>query len=59
MPIAETAPEGQGGPDRRTYDVVVRFQDGGTETLRFDEPLPYSAGDGVSLVAQGRFPLPR
>ncbi len=43
----------QGGPDTVTYEVWVRFDDGGTEPFVYAPPLPFRVGDRVSLTPQG------
>jgi outer membrane lipoprotein SlyB len=43
----------QGGPDMITYEVWVRFDDGGYETFVYAPPVPFRIGDRVSLTPQG------
>ncbi len=43
----------QGGPDTVTYEVWVRFDDGGYEPFVYGPPLPFRVGDRVSLTPQG------
>ncbi len=43
----------QGAPPTVTYEVWVRFDDGGTESFVYAPPLPFRAGDRVSLTPQG------
>ncbi len=43
----------QGGPDTVTYEVWVRFDDGGYEPFVYAPPLPFRVGDRVTLTAQG------
>ncbi len=43
----------QGSSEDRTYEVLVRFDDGGYETFAFNGALPFSVGDAVSLTPQG------
>ena len=43
----------QGSTERRTYEVVVRFDDGGTDTFVYDDALPFRVGDEVALTRQG------
>lgn len=43
----------QGGPDTVTYEVWVRFDDGGYESFVYAPPIPFAVGDRVSLTPQG------
>ncbi|HEX9401974.1 MAG TPA: hypothetical protein VF912_17830 [Anaeromyxobacter sp.] len=43
----------QGQAEDRTYEVFVRFDDGALETFVYRNVLPFRAGDGVALTAQG------
>jgi outer membrane lipoprotein SlyB len=43
----------QGSSEERTYEVFVRFDDGGSETYSFRGPLAFRVGDAVSLTPQG------
>jgi len=43
----------QGATEQRTYEVFVRFEDGGAETYVFQGALPFQVGDAVQLTAQG------
>jgi outer membrane lipoprotein SlyB len=43
----------QGGGERRTYEVFVRFDDGGADTFVYENALPFQVGDLVQLTAQG------
>ena len=43
----------QGGPDTVTYEVSVRFDDGGYETFVYAPPIPFRVGDQVTLTPQG------
>lgn len=43
----------QGGPDTVTYEVWVRFDDGGYEPFVYGPPIPFRVGERVSLTPQG------
>jgi outer membrane lipoprotein SlyB len=43
----------QGSAEQRTYEVLVRFEDGGAETFVYQGALPFQVGDPVQLTAQG------
>ncbi|WP_242360045.1 hypothetical protein [Anaeromyxobacter sp. SG17] len=43
----------QGGAERRTYEVFVRFDDGGTDTFVYDQPYDFRVGDEVRQTARG------
>ncbi len=43
----------QGSSEERSYEVLVRFEDGGYETFVFGGALPFQVGDAVSLTPQG------
>jgi outer membrane lipoprotein SlyB len=46
----------EGHEEHRTYEVVVRFEDGGLERFYFQEQLPYQVGDEVVLTPRGLYP---
>ncbi len=46
----------QGSSEERTYEVTVRFDDGGSETYVFRGAPPFGVGDTVSLTPQGLVP---
>jgi outer membrane lipoprotein SlyB len=39
--------------ERRFYDVVVQFEDGGVETFRYEGGVPFRAGDALVLGPNG------
>jgi outer membrane lipoprotein SlyB len=43
----------QGSDEHRSYEVLVRFDDGGTGTFTFGDQLPFRVGDSVCLTPQG------
>jgi outer membrane lipoprotein SlyB len=43
----------QGQAEERIYEVFVRFDDGALETFVYRNVLPFRAGEGVALTAQG------
>lgn len=43
----------QGSAEARYYDVLVRFDDGGTQVFRYRDGVPFQVGDDVTLTAQG------
>jgi outer membrane lipoprotein SlyB len=43
----------QGGPEERSYEVFVRFDDGALERYVYQNVLPFRVGDPVVLTAQG------
>jgi len=43
----------QGAAEDRYYEVLVRFDDGGTETFTFQGALPFRPGDDVRLTPSG------
>jgi outer membrane lipoprotein SlyB len=43
----------QGGPEERTYEVLVRFDDGGFETFVYGGYAPFGIGEPVVLTSQG------
>jgi outer membrane lipoprotein SlyB len=43
----------QGSGQRRSYEVYVRFDDGGAETYVYPDQLPFQVGDYVALTEQG------
>jgi outer membrane lipoprotein SlyB len=43
----------QGGAEHRTYEIFVRFDDGGSETFVYGPPLAFSVGDEVRLSPRG------
>jgi outer membrane lipoprotein SlyB len=47
------AASSQGSAEQRTYEVFVRFEDGGAETFAYQGALPFQVGDPVQLTAQG------
>jgi outer membrane lipoprotein SlyB len=51
------AQESQGSSEVRTYDVAVRFDDGGTRIFTFRGFSPFRPGQSVSLTPRGLVPL--
>ncbi len=47
----------QGGAEERSYEVVVRFDDGGAETYVFPGYAPFRVGDPVRLTPRGLEPM--
>jgi outer membrane lipoprotein SlyB len=47
----------QGGATDVTYEVFVRFDDGGYETYVYRPPLPFRVGDPVALTPRGLEPM--
>ena len=43
----------QGAAEDRFYEVLVRFDDGATETFQFQGALPFRPGDDVRLTPRG------
>ncbi len=43
----------QGSAEQRSYEVFVRFDDGGLERFVYPGGLPFRVGDAVSLTEQG------
>lgn len=43
----------QGSAEQRTYDVFVRFEDGGLEPFAFEGAPPFRVGDAVVLTPRG------
>jgi outer membrane lipoprotein SlyB len=43
----------QGSAEHRTYEIFVRFDDGGTETFVYGPPLAFSVGDEVRQTPRG------
>lgn len=43
----------QGAAEDRYYEVLVRFDDGATETFTFQGALPFRPGDDVRLTPRG------
>ena len=43
----------QGASEDRTYEVVVRFDDGGAQTYVYPGALPFRVGDAVVLTSNG------
>jgi outer membrane lipoprotein SlyB len=43
----------QGGGERRTYTMTVRFDDGGAQSFVYPGPPPFRPGDPVALTARG------
>lgn len=43
----------QGSAEQRTYEVYVRFDDGGAETFVYEGYLPFQVGDPVVLTRGG------
>jgi len=41
------------GSERRSYEVFVRFDDGGLERFVFDGALPFQVGEPVALTPEG------
>lgn len=44
-----------GSAEQRTYEVVVRFDDGGAETYSYPGSTPFAVGDAVTLTPQGLY----
>ena len=44
-----------GSAQQRTYEVVVRFDDGGAETYSYSGSSPFGVGDAVTLTPQGLY----
>ena len=49
--IGSTASQGQA--EQRTYEVLVRFDDGALETFVYQNVLPFQVGEPVVLTANG------
>jgi outer membrane lipoprotein SlyB len=47
----------QGGPEQRTYEVFVAFDDGGYETFVYPSWPPFRIGDPVQLTEYGLAPI--
>ncbi|HSN92902.1 MAG TPA: hypothetical protein VLS93_16850 [Anaeromyxobacteraceae bacterium] len=47
------AASSQGSAEQRTYEIFVRFEDGGAETFVYQGAPPFQVGDAVQLTAQG------
>jgi len=47
------AASSQGHDEERTYEVLVRFEDGGTERFAYRGSVPFRVGDYVTLTPQG------
>ncbi len=45
----------QGGPERRTYEVLVQFEDGAQQSYAYDGAPPFRVGDPVRLTPQGLY----
>jgi len=43
----------QGAAEHRTYEIFVRFDDGGSETFVYGPPLAFSVGDEVRQTPRG------
>jgi outer membrane lipoprotein SlyB len=43
----------QGEPERRSYTLTVRFDDGGAQSFVYAWPPPFHPGDPVALTPQG------
>ncbi len=43
----------QGRGEERSYEVLVRFDDGGYQSFVFPDYLPFGVGDPVALTARG------
>jgi outer membrane lipoprotein SlyB len=43
----------EGSSERRTYDVMVRFDDGGSQAFVFAAPPPFRTGQPVVLTSRG------
>jgi outer membrane lipoprotein SlyB len=43
----------QGSTEHRTYEIFVRFDDGGAETFVYGPPLAFSVGDEVRQTTRG------
>ncbi len=43
----------QGGAEQRTYEVIVRFDDGSTQAFVSNGPPPFAIGDAVRATPQG------
>ncbi len=43
----------EGSAEARTYEVFVRFDDGGLESFAYQGALPFNVGDAVVLTQQG------
>src|SRR6266568_1711533 len=50
--VGAAASQSASGQDR-TYEVFVRFDDGGLEPFVYQNVLPFRAGERVALTAQG------
>jgi outer membrane lipoprotein SlyB len=50
--VGAAASQAASGQDR-TYEVFVRFDDGGLEPFVYQNVLPFRAGERVALTAQG------
>lgn len=49
--VGAAASQGEG--ERRTYQVFVRFEDGGLEPFVFRDALPFQVGEEVAFSPQG------
>ncbi len=47
----------QGSSEERSYEVTVRFEDGGYETFLYQQYVPFRVGDAVRLTPQGLAPM--
>jgi len=47
------AASSQGYDEHRTYEVLVRFEDGGTERFAYRGSVPFRVGDYVTLTPRG------
>jgi len=47
----------QDSSEERSYEVTVRFDDGGYETFLYPESVPFRVGDAVRLTPQGLAPM--
>ncbi len=50
------AASSQGGGEHRSYEVFVRFDDGGRERFVYEDALPFRTGDSVQLTPRGLYP---
>ena len=47
----------QGGGESRTYEVLVRYQDGGQQMFAWADYCPFRAGQPVMLTPRGLHPM--
>lgn len=43
----------QGSAEERSYEVTIRYEDGGVETYTYPNASPFQVGDEVALTARG------